>query len=189
MSTKIIAQRIWTKKLPVGHDLVDGNNTMFSLRAVAQLHSIGGQAPYFSLTGELVNKRRSPAHQVEMAGQMGPEPIAEWPELAPLQRIHMSDENGVPMHAVGNGLYWLGLTKFKTAQVRNDEGRLVDTDLPYFPYFQDLWRVSEDEAKAAYEYITSQDDPEAALEVLALACAPRWAEEAKQALALIRASR
>jgi hypothetical protein len=178
---KVIASRTWTKKLPATHPLVWGTRPSYTLSATAKLYSLGDQAPYFSLTGELCNlrKRNDP---VEMGGCMHEELVREWPELAPLAAIHLSDENGVPMHAVDNGAYWLGFSVYKTATVQGNK----EVDLPYFPYFCNLWRVSEEEARAIYMRVSDSEFPKkAALTDEATWMADRWKAEADKALAII----
>jgi hypothetical protein len=91
------------------------------------------------------------------------------------------------MHAVANGAYWLGFSKYQ------------DLDLKAFAR---LWRVSTSEAAEAYEYVKAQrtprtegmsynpgSSPEESLSVLAYAMLPRWQEEADDGLALLRGAR
>lgn len=67
-------------------------------QAVGGLHHIRGNgAPYFSLTLEATDE----------GGCNHEKLTAEWPELADLAALHLSDIDGVPMHAEGNGWYFL----------------------------------------------------------------------------------
>lgn len=169
MTDTIIARRTWEKALPNGHPLTGGSRSKHLLRADAKLYSLGGQAPHFSLTGDLLNTRRT-SDPFIMGGCMHEELTAEWPELAPLAAIHLSDDHGVPIHAIGNGLYWLGL----------------NTNLTIFA---GLWRVSEEEAQQAYDYCkahTDLPDPTEAIKVLYFAMLPKWQEEAIKALVILR---
>lgn len=71
------------------------------IKAVGGLHYIrGNPLPYFTLT--IVSK--------DVHGAMHDELLRHWPELKPLADLHMSDMNGVPMHAESNGWYWLAGT-------------------------------------------------------------------------------
>jgi len=71
------------------------------LAVTAGLHYIEGNSrPYFSVTGE--SKHGGGAIHTEI--------LIEWPLLRPVVDLHLSDDNGVPMHAVANGLYHLGLS-------------------------------------------------------------------------------
>lgn len=66
--------------------------------AYGGLHYIrGNQLPYFSLTGETKDS----------AGCIHETLLRKWPELGDLAALHLSDINGVPMHAAENGWYWL----------------------------------------------------------------------------------
>lgn len=81
--------------------------------ADVKLYSYGGQAPHFSATGEERNLRRRGDEQVEACGTMHDEIVRYFPELAPVVRVHLSGADGTPMHAVANGLYWLGLLSIR----------------------------------------------------------------------------
>ena len=58
----------------------------------------GNSAPYFSLTAESKEYGYGMLHDLI---------LEHCPELAPLADMHLSDINGVPMHSVENGWYWL----------------------------------------------------------------------------------
>jgi len=66
------------------------------------LSKIGNQLPYFSITAEERTDRR-----VTAFGCMHKEILEAHPELADMVALHLSDINGVPMHAIENGWYWL----------------------------------------------------------------------------------
>lgn len=79
------------------------------LKAVGGLHYMkGNAAPYFSLTCEEYVRRGT--RDVWDEGSFGAAHdllLQGWPELAPLVALHLSDLDGVPMHAETNGWYWL----------------------------------------------------------------------------------
>ena len=68
-------------------------------------HLRGNARPHFSLTcWEYAPHNRN----VECSGGCAHGLILRhWPELADLAALHLSDDDGVPMHAEGNGWYWL----------------------------------------------------------------------------------
>lgn len=77
------------------------------LKAVGGLHYIKRNVvPYFSLTCEEY-VRRGESWQEGVSGAAHDLLLRTWPELAPLVALHLSDIDGVPMHAVANGWYWL----------------------------------------------------------------------------------
>jgi len=80
-------------------------------KAYGGLHYLKGNSlPHFSLTYE---EGRRGAHDCEMCGAAHNEILKRWPDLADLAAMHLSDIDGQPMHAVENGLYWLGGTHWQ----------------------------------------------------------------------------
>lgn len=74
----------------------------YKVRAEGGLHYIkGNKLPYFSLT------QHAPDPAPESSGAALDEIIEHWPHLKPLADLHLSDIDGVPMHAEANGWYWL----------------------------------------------------------------------------------
>ena len=76
----------------------------FSLLTVSYgLHRIGDQAPYFTATGSgWYGRRREP----DLSGAIGDVIVAAFPTLTDIVALHLSDVDGVPMHAKANGWYW-----------------------------------------------------------------------------------
>lgn len=79
-----------------------------------QLTKFEGQAPYFSVTGE--------AYRI--TGRQGRPPMLACgcihdyiqqvtDKFDDVIALHLADIDGTPMHAVENGLYWLGQTKYQ----------------------------------------------------------------------------
>lgn len=89
-----------SRKTPILRTHKDGT---YKANAVGGLHHIkGNRLPYFSLTFESWDGFRE-----DVFGAAHEEIIRLWPDLAPLAALHLSDINGVPRHAAGNGFYWL----------------------------------------------------------------------------------
>lgn len=174
--------------------------------ATAQLHKLGGNArPYFSLTGaEYPRRWKNPAeHDPICCGQMGEQLTGIWPDLGSIDALHLSDDRGVPMHAVENGLYWLGFTEWvRWDQTQDRYGR------PQVPreVVARHFRITEDEATDLHHLITAvrpttpaemptkpaTTDPQAmrAARLEALAAwvdtqRPRWDAEARAALTVM----
>jgi hypothetical protein len=106
MNETIIAKRTLAKSLP-NRDYI---------RAVAELVHLDGNArPYFSVHRELwyatkawtgrQHQQRKP-RDPDACGCMHDDVLAAFPELAPVVRVHLADDNGVPMHALANGWYF-----------------------------------------------------------------------------------
>lgn len=137
----------------------------------ASTHSLGEQAPYFSLTATLYRSKRGARAQSDSStiagGCMHDEILASFPNLAPIEALHLADVvTGEPMHAGANGWYFYRQGDEQAAaralRVHVDELPVADND-------EDVsgW-VDEDTFMAFVETLR-----------------PRWAEEAKNGLALL----
>ena len=79
--------------------------------ATIELHRIGDQESYFSVTGAIYEgQRREP----DSAGCIHEQILTVWPQLAPLVELHLSTADGVPMHAEANGWFWLNVEPKRT---------------------------------------------------------------------------
>lgn len=135
-----------------------------TLTAVAELYRIGEQRPYFSVTGEIGTYAQHRNGNVQACGCLHEEILRAWPELAPIVALHLSDEDGVPMHALENARYWAGLTQ---------------------------WEPMHADALARHLRITEEGEAEALTTEEAVAAkvaelAPRWKAEAEAAIAYLR---
>lgn len=93
-TTTIIAQRTLTT--------LDERGSLF--KVTAKLHHLKGNArPYFSCTAETFGA----------GGCMHEEVLKFAPMFAQAVALHLSDDDGTPMHAVENGWYWFGGTKYQ----------------------------------------------------------------------------
>jgi hypothetical protein len=138
-----------------------------------KLHKIGNQAPYFSLTGRVVNNGLEYS-----SGWIIEDILQAFPQLADVAALHLSDINGLPMHSFENGKYWAGFTKHEAGNAK---------------HLASLWRISEDEAKSLFREAleakakTLEEHGEL-IEPLALLKSfhdkqiPRWKEEAEKAI-------
>ena len=86
----------------------EGRDRLISVEATLY-HLADNARAYWSVTGEVY---RPGARDIEAGGCIHDEVLAYWPELAPVVRLHLSDEDGTPMYAAENGLYWLGATRW-----------------------------------------------------------------------------
>lgn len=76
----------------------------YTITATAQIHSLGGQEPYFSLTGDIRGPRGW-----EAGGCLHDDIQKHFPELIPFVKWHLVSM-AQPLHYVANSLYWAGLS-------------------------------------------------------------------------------
>ena len=70
----------------------------------------GNQKPYFSITGKV--NRISQGNPIICCGACHSEIMEVTNKFNDIIQLHLSDINGIPMYAVENGVYFLGLTKY-----------------------------------------------------------------------------
>lgn len=100
---------------------VDGGTT-YKMQMLGGLCKLKGNAlPYFSLTHDTRRKCKN-GRWVEDSCGAGHETILKYfPRFADLAALHLSDVNGVPMHADANGWYFMA-GSFPDAFGRTDRG-------------------------------------------------------------------
>jgi hypothetical protein len=76
------------------------------IKVRASLRSLSGQPQFFSITGDIQRQAKNNRWMEECGGCIHDEILQHFPHLAPLVQVHLSDENGVPMHAYSNAAYW-----------------------------------------------------------------------------------
>jgi hypothetical protein len=73
------------------------------------LDKLGDQTPYFTVTGAAWSARPGRmAAEPDMCGQLHGIIRRVFPSLADVIALHLSDPDGVPLHALANGWYWYG---------------------------------------------------------------------------------
>lgn len=87
----------------------------------ALAHLDGNDRPYFSVVAD-VRRTVGGGDRFIATGCLHDEILHVWPDLAPLVRVHLSDDRGVPIHAAANAAYWAGETKYQS----RDVARLAD---------------------------------------------------------------
>ncbi len=142
--------------------------------AVLSWHK-GNSKPYFSVTGS------GKDHGSEFGGTCHDDIIKQWPDLQPLVDLHLSDIDGIPMHAVENGFYHLGGThwerpKFDVAarhfRISEDQARHLVADL-----FGDSFSVH-----AGFLSKGEETKAKARLAAWVETQKPRWLKEANDAI-------
>ena len=83
------------------------------IKVRAELESLSGQTPRFSITGQIDRQAKNNRWMEECGGCIHEEILQHFPQLQLLVDMHLSDENGVPMHAYANAAYWAGQTKYQ----------------------------------------------------------------------------
>lgn len=162
--------------LRIGKDLPEDHPDGDRLRLVvtAQLHQYGGNpSPHFSVTADLIDRRRRRHDDIVACGQLTEEVKEHFPELAPIVALHSSDDEGVPLHAHANGVFFMGLTAS-----RESNGK----PLPDLDIVARHFRITTDEAADMVKRHRQQSD---ALKREIDDMRPRWKAEADAGIALL----
>ncbi len=77
--------------------IATGQYDIIATATLAQLH--GNTKAHFSVTAEIP--------MLQMFGCLHRETLSVFPQLKPIIALHLSDSDGVPMHAGANGWYWM----------------------------------------------------------------------------------
>ena len=177
--------------------------------ATIELHRIGDQESYFSVTGAIYEgQRREP----DSAGCIHEQILTVWPQLAPLVELHLSTADGVPMHAEANGWFWLNVEPKRTNERLfgykapdnwmwrwtspraeydgNDDAFETDSLGSEWAigYVASTLRISRDEARQIREWLMAVGPIRAKVDFHAWieAQRSRWKQEADAGIALIR---
>ena len=76
----------------------------------------GNGKPIYSITANIDRRAGNNRWVSESGGCLHDEIIAHYPELQPLVDVHLSDADGVPMHAYENAAYHAGHSAYKDAR-------------------------------------------------------------------------
>lgn len=166
------------------------------LKYTAELAGFAGQRPYFSVTGE-VSTAASRRSDVEMCGCLHELVLKHFPETAPVVALHMSDMDGVPMHAAENALYWAGGIINLSQRYHGGNGSSPKSCEDCARILGEHLRITTDEARAL-AVAAAHECPQEWREEYGAAIAkgyivdfceaqrPRWKAEADAALAWIK---
>jgi hypothetical protein len=103
---------------------------------------------YFSVTGEISTERERAKGNCQSCGCIHEEVLNAFPQLAPLVALHLSDLDGVPMHAEANGFYWLaGNLGGLGAKYHGGSGRDGKSAIECLRIFAEHMRISDTEAQ------------------------------------------
>ncbi len=103
------------------------------------IHIDGNSNAYFSITGEIKYHAGNNRWMEGSGGAIHEDILKHFPHLQPLVDIHLSDEDGVRMHAYDNAGYWAGHSG------QNQERNI--------PYLMRTLRITEAEALEMIEHI------------------------------------
>ena len=172
MST-IIAGKEWVK---VYYE--EGQKHRITVQAQL-VHHEGNKKPHFSIGGEIEILAKNGRMIFDSGGCMHEEVLRHFPHLKPLVDIHLSDDDGVPMHAYSNAGYWAGFTKYQERNLERLASHL---------------RVSIEEAENLIQFIEnfygefdSITTPDRAWEHTCddEGLTDKWKKEANEALAIL----
>lgn len=141
------------------------------LVAEASTHSMGSQAPYFSLTGTIYRSKRGARAQSDASwisgGCIHDEILEAFPNLAPIEALHLADvATGEPMHAAANGWHYYRQGDYEGA------ARVLRVDVSELPV-----AFEGDDVSGAVDEETFM--------AFAESLRGRWAQEAERGIALL----
>ena len=110
-----------------------GESKLVELTVTAELVKRGGNSfPYYSITGSVKKLDKRYRDPYITGGCIHDIILEHYPELAPLVAVHLSEADGIPMHAEANARYWCGLSKWADGRAmspRDNYGKIeIETD-------------------------------------------------------------
>jgi len=114
-TNELIAANQW-RKLISGTPY--GENKQVELTVRAELVKLGGNSyAHYSITGTVKKLDKRFRDPVITCGAIHEIILEHFPELAPIVKVHLSEPDGLPMHAEANARYWCGLSKYPDGRV------------------------------------------------------------------------
>lgn len=161
-----------------------GNNKIAMAIKFGLHHIKGNKAPYFSVTVDGYTNGRE-----DFGGCCHELVMIHAPDLADMVELHLSDIDGTPMHAVGNGWYWIaGMLGGAGEAYHGGSGGNAKTATECGDALADHLRITQREAwelAAMANSIGRADGWKAAKESFTAAVEamkPRWKREAEAAI-------
>jgi len=176
-----------------------GYGSNAQIKVEAGLHYLqGNDRPYFSVTADVKGS------QGEAGGCMHTEIAKYWPKLAPIIALHLSTDQGEPMHAEANG--WYSLAGYfggageryhagnSEKQIWKEDGTFdrvgFQTPEECLQSFAKHVRITVDDARALAGYwkSTIDDDPKSVRRWFGAwinTQRPRWQAEAEAGIKLL----
>lgn len=130
MSDLILASNNWSKLIS---GTPYGESKLVELTVTAELVKRGDNSfPYYSITGSVKKLDKRYRDPYIMGGCIHDIILEHYPELAPLVTVHLSEADGLPMHAEANARHWCGLSKWadgRPMSPRDNYGKIeIETD-------------------------------------------------------------
>ncbi len=169
---KLLAAKEWNK-------VFYANGEKYRLDVRAELvHLDGNSSPYFSIGGDIFRIAKNGRRVWEAGGCIHEEIVKHFPQLEILTEIHLSDENGMPMHAYANAAYWAGHqgseknTEMLAKHLRVSDEQANEMTTYINHYYGEFDKITT--PKSAWENTCKDFD-----------LPKQWAAEAETALALL----
>lgn len=122
----------------------------------------------WSITGEAMSPN---SFQIDMCGAIHEAILQMAPDLKPFVDLHLSDLDGVPMHAVENAYYWAGGTKWNNSD---------DNSPPNVNNLASHLRISKDEAEQLRVKVMDEKITKEEFADIVNAMRPRWKQESSE---------
>jgi hypothetical protein len=139
-----------------------------------------GESPYFSITGDIHSRESFSNGSFICGGCVHDEILEVAPELKPFVDLHLSNLDGVPMHAVENGFYWLAKAAGIPQKYAPDQ-----SPEECFAFFCDHCRIDKSVGNLIVQYVQKSQNPRETWNKECAEMKPRWKHQAEQALKLL----
>ena len=148
--------------------------------ATFDLHQIGDQSPYFSITCDTYDNRERRGGGLVACGCQHDVVAKFFPELVPFIPLHLSTNDGVPMHAEANAWYWAG------GDVRWNRGD--KNDPPRVDYLANHLRIPYSHAQMLALRVGTSEITRAEFALYVAQQADRWVQEAATAINFLKSA-
>lgn len=182
----------WIHKVVLSHKLSPEDAKSWGaglITIVVGLNHYGGSArPHFTVTGT-IHKYTDPNNDrgFVAGGCIHDEILKVRPDLAPLVALHLSDDDGQPMHAEANGWYWLtGALGGMGERHHGGNSKPERSPDECLKIFAEHCRIPIPNARLIADNVQKSTNPRNEWRGICVNMSTRWAREAQVGIELLK---